>query len=309
MAMTNRQSLRGLWCAMLTPIERDGGVDGPRFAAHARRLLAQGVDGLAPFGTTGEGQSFSMAQRAAALSALLAQGIAAERVIAGTGCASLAETVALTRQAVQSHCAACLVLPPFFFKDVTNEGLFAWYARLIDAVADSRLRLVLYHIPQVTGVPVAVDLVQRLAEAFPGIVAGVKDSSGDWSNTAALLERVPQLALFVGHEPHIPRLLAAGGAGTICGVANVYPALVRALFAPGASEADVERVTTFIDIAFRQPFLAAFKCIVAARTGDPAWLALCPPQVPLEQSAQRTLLDALARAGMPVDADAGVQQP
>ena len=303
--MMKAHAVHGVWCAMLTPLDRDGGVDHARFARHAQGLLARGIDGVAPFGTTGEGQSFSMAERADGLAALLAAGIVADRIIAATGCAALPESVALTRQAVQSGCAGCLVLPPFFFKDVSDAGLFAWYARLIEAVADPRLRVFLYHIPQVTGVAISADLVARLAAAFPDIIAGVKDSAGDWAHTAALLERAPQLAILVGHEPHLPRLLRAGGAGTICGAANVYPALVRALMSPDVTTADENRIATFIEIAFRQPFLPAFKTIVAARTGDPGWLAVRPPLVALADGARTALLEALALAGLPVTPDAG----
>jgi 4-hydroxy-tetrahydrodipicolinate synthase len=284
---------------MLTPLDRDGGVDHPRLVDHARRLLARGVDGLAPFGTTGEGQSFGVGERAAGLSALLSAGIPAAKLVAATGCAALSETITLTRHGVQSGCAACLVLPPFFFKELSDEGLYAWYSRLIDAVGDNRLRVLLYHIPQVTDVPLSVDLVARLAEAFPRIIVGVKDSSGDLANTQALLARVPQLAILVGHEPHLPRAVRAGGAGTICGVANTYPAIVRALLSPNVTQADEERIATFLDIVFRQPFLPAFKAIVAAQTGDAGWHAMCPPHLPLDEGERRTLLAALAEAGMP----------
>ena len=229
-------------------------------------MLARGVDGVAPFGTTGEGQSFTVAERIAGTDALLAAGIPGRQLVAATGCAALPDTVTLTRHGVQSGCAACLVLPPFFWKDASDDGLYTWYARLIDAVGDARLRLYLYHIPQVSGVPLSVDLIARLAAAFPGVVAGVKDSAGDWNNTSALLARVPQLAIMVGHEPHLPKLMRAGGAGTICGVANVHPALVRALLSPDVTPADEGRMATFLDIAFRQPLLPAFKAIVAERT-------------------------------------------
>ena len=297
--MYNQHPVRGLWCAMLTPLDRDGGVDHPRLVDHARRLLARGVDGLAPFGTTGEGQSFGVGERAAGLSALLSAGIPAAKLVAATGCAALSETITLTRHGVQSGCAACLVLPPFFFKELSDEGLYAWYSRLIDAVGDNRLRVLLYHIPQVTDVPLSVDLVARLAEAFPRIIVGVKDSSGDLANTQALLARVPQLAILVGHEPHLPRAVRAGGAGTICGVANTYPAIVRALLSPNVTQADEERIATFLDIVFRQPFLPAFKAIVAAQTGDAGWHAMCPPHLPHDEGERRTLLAALAEAGMP----------
>jgi len=160
--------------------------------------------------------------------------------------------------------------------------------------------VLLYHIPQVSGIPFSIDLVARLARDFPGIVAGVKDSAGEWENTQRLLQRVPGLAIFVGHEPHLPRLLQAGGAGTICGVANVRPALVKALMQPKASEDDIARVVEFIEIAFRQPFLPAFKAIVAERTGDPGWLAVRAPLVPLDTGQRQTLHQALQRSGAPL---------
>ena len=290
--------VHGLWCAMLTPLNSSGGVDHGLLCAHAQSLLDRGVDGVAPFGTTGEGQSFSLAERLAGVDALMAAGIANERVVAATGCAALPETIVLTRHGVQAGCAACLVLPPFFWKDATDDGLFGWYAQLIEAVADPRLRIYLYHIPQVSGTPLSVDLIARLATAFPGTIAGVKDSAGDWANTQALLSRVPQLAILVGHEPHLPRLLRAGGAGTICGVANLFPALVRALLSPAVTPVDEQRVLTFIEIAFRQPFLAGFKAILAEQTRNSAWRAVRAPLVPLAEKPRQVLLAALRDAGL-----------
>jgi 4-hydroxy-tetrahydrodipicolinate synthase len=290
--------VHGLWCAMLTPLDTAGGVDHRMLVAHARSLLARGVDGVAPFGTTGEGQSFSVAERKAGIDALLAGGIPEDRLVAATGCAALPETIALTRHGVRAGCSACLVLPPFFWKDATDEGLFAWYSQVIEAVGDARLRVYLYHIPQVSGTPLSPDLIARLAAAFPGIIAGVKDSAGNWDNTQALLARVPQLAILVGHEPHLPRLLRAGGAGTICGVANVFPDLVRALFSPDVTPADEQRVVTFIEIAFRQPFLAGFKALLAEQTRNPAWRAVRAPLLPLPAESRQTLLAALRDAGL-----------
>jgi len=210
----------------------------------------------------------------------------------------LPETIALTRHGVRAGCAACLVLPPFFWKDATDEGLFAWYAQVIEAVGDPRLRIYLYHIPQVSGTPLSVDLIARLAAAFPGVIAGVKDSAGNWANTEGLLARVPQLAILVGHEPHLPRLLRGGGAGTICGVANVFPALVRALFSPDVTPADEQRIVTFIEIAFRQPFLAGFKAVLAEQTRNAAWRAVRAPLLPLPVDSRRSLLAALREAGL-----------
>jgi 4-hydroxy-tetrahydrodipicolinate synthase len=296
--MTKPPPVRGLWCALLTPLDASGNIDYVRLARHARSLLAHGVDGVAPFGTTGEGQSFTVAERMAGVDALLAAGIPAAQMVAASGCAALPDTVALTRHGVKAGCAACLVLPPFFWKDASDDGLFRWYAALIEAVDDPRLRVILYHIPQVSAVPLSVDLVARLAAAFPGVIYGVKDSAGDWNNTAALLARVPQLAIMVGHEPHLPRLMKAGGAGTICGVANVYPGLVRALLSPEVTAADEARIARFLEIAFRQPLLPGFKAIVAERTGDPGWLDSRAPLLTLDEASRVRLLAALDAADL-----------
>ncbi|MBA3504927.1 MAG: dihydrodipicolinate synthase family protein [Betaproteobacteria bacterium] len=293
-------AIRGLWCATLTPLARDGSVDHARFAAHVHGLFAQGVDGVAPFGTTGEGQSFSVDERRAGLDALLAAGVPGTRIVAATGCAALSDTIALTRHAAKGGCGACLVLPPFFWKEPTDDGLFAWYAQLIEKVAYPRLKIFLYHLPQVSAVPLSVDLVARLAAAFPDTVTGVKDSEGNWDHTSALLARVPQLAIMVGHEPHLPRLLRAGGAGTICGVANIFPNLVRALMTSAVTAEDEARIATFIEIAFRQPFLAGFKSILADRAGDAGWLAVRVPLTPLDDGARHRLRVALERAGLSI---------
>jgi 4-hydroxy-tetrahydrodipicolinate synthase len=288
--------IEGLWCASLTPLSAKGAVDHPRFVAHVQWLFSQGVAGVAPFGTTGEGQSFSVDERRAGLDALLAA-VPAQRVLPGTGCASLTETIALTKHATSAGCVASLVLPPFFWKDVSDDGLFAWYARLIEGVNDPRLRIFLYHLPQVSSVPLSVDVVARLASAFPGTIAGIKDSQGSWDNTAALLARVPQLAIVIGHEPDLPRLIAAGGAGTICGVANVYPHLVKDLLSRDASAQMKARIARFIEITFMQPFLPAFKCMVSDRTGDVAWRNVRPPLVPLTDAQHKTLRETLDQAG------------
>src|SRR5512143_2804360 len=171
--------IRGVWCATLTPLDANGDVDRARLRDHAQMLLARGVDGIAPFGTTGEGPSFSTAERRAGLDALIESGIDARRIAPATGCAALVDAVELTRHAVQTGCIGALVLPPFFFKDIDDEGVFASYAKLIERVGDARLRIYLYHIPQVSGVPIGYGAIERLLGAFPGVIAGVKDSAGD----------------------------------------------------------------------------------------------------------------------------------
>jgi len=302
--MNETAPIRGLWCATLTPLSPEGAIDHARMAAHVRALFAQGVDGAAPFGTTGEGPSFSVAERKAGLDALLASGIPAAQLIPGTGCAAFADAVALTRHAVQAGCSRCLVLPPFFFKELADEAVYGYFAALIDAVADSRLSLYLYHIPQFSGVPIRAGVVAQLAADFPRVVAGVKDSGGDFVHTKALLAAVPQLAILVGHEPHLPQLMRAGGAGTICGIANVFPRLVAPLLKPNVTRVDEERIAAFIDVIFRFPFLPAFKAIRAEQTNDAAWRTLRPPWFVLSEADRARLFAALAEAGFTAVAEA-----
>ena len=299
--------IRGVWCATLTPLDASGGPDVRMLASHVQRLFAAGVDGIAPFGTTGEGQSFSVAQRRGGLDGLLAAGIPPGRIVAGTGCAALADAIELTRHAVNAGCAGALVLPPFFFKGPSDEGIYASYARLIDGVADARFRLYLYHIPQITGVPVPHDVISRLATTYPGVLAGIKDSEGNWSHTRALLERFRALSVFVGHEPHLPAALAAGGAGTICGVANLYPRLVRRLYDQAAitgAKDELAHIEAFVSLLGKVPIFAAFKALLAEMTGDPKWDALCPPLVAMDRDARKAWLASVARTGLVQERDA-----
>jgi 4-hydroxy-tetrahydrodipicolinate synthase len=295
--MNDERGVRGLWCATLTPLTSAGELDHARMTTHAHALLAAGVAGDAPFGTTGEGPSFSVDERRSGLDALLRAGVAPSQIVVGTGCASATDTLALTRHALQSGVMRCLILPPFFYKNVADDAVYAFYAGLIDRVADPRLRVYVYHIPQFSGVGVWPDVVRRLADAYPGVVAGVKDSAADWSNTARLIERVPHLDLLVGHEPDLPKLMRSGGAGTICGIANVYPDLVRALLAPEVPSAAEARMTQFLDVLSRFPFLPAFKAIKAAQTGDAGWNVLRTPWLALPDAARDALIASLRAAG------------
>jgi 4-hydroxy-tetrahydrodipicolinate synthase len=293
--------LRGVWCATLTPVEADGTIDRVRLVDHVQRLFASGVDGIALFGTTGEGQSFSADERRGGLEALLAGGIDPKRILAGTGCAALPETVELTRHAVASGCAGALVLPPFFFKDVSTDGVYASFARIIDEVRDERLRLYLYHIPQVSGVAIPNAAIARLKDTYPSILAGVKDSECNLDHSLRLLAAFPELSIFVGFEPHLPAALAAGGAGTICGIANLYPRLIRRLHdraADAEHRQDLAIVERFIAALEAYPLFPAFKALQAQLTGDPAWNTLRLPLVPLDARARIAWLAAVAACGI-----------
>jgi 4-hydroxy-tetrahydrodipicolinate synthase len=165
-------------------------------------------------------------------------------------------------------------------------------------VGDSRLRVYLYHIPQVSGVPIQPETIVRLADTYPGIIEGVKDSGADFSHTAALVKRLPQLSVLTGYEPHLPSLMKRGCAGTICGVANLWPSLIAALLTPGESQGDELRVQAFLDIVHPYSFVPALKAILASQTGDPTWCAVRPPLLPLTEAERKRLILALEQAGL-----------
>jgi 4-hydroxy-tetrahydrodipicolinate synthase len=188
----------GIWAPALTPLDQDLKPDGARFAAHATWLLETGCHGLAVFGTTGEATSFSVAERIALLEAALAAGLPPERLLVGAGCCALSDTLALTAHAAAVGCKNVLMLPPFYYKDMSDEGLAESFARVIDAVGDPALGVYLYHFPKLSGVPITHGLLARLSGAYPGVIKGVKDSSGDPDSTAGFIRSFPDLAIFPG---------------------------------------------------------------------------------------------------------------
>lgn len=291
--MSTSEPLQGLWCATLTPLFATGAIHHALLVEHILGLLAEGVDGVVLFGTTGEGPSFSASERRRGLEAVLTTGIDTGRLAVAAGCAALTDTASLVRHAVESGCPRCLILPPFFWKGLSDEAVFRYYAALIDEVGDDRLRIYLYHFPQLSGVPIRPEVVARLAAAYPGIIAGVKDSSGDYANTAALLECAPTLSILVGHERDIPRLMRAGGAGTICGLANSYPRLIRALLDSDVTAEDEAHLDALLRTLLPHPFVPAFKAVRAQQTGNDAWCAVRPPLLPLDEEARQALVSQL----------------
>ena len=272
--------------AVLTPVRADLAIDHDAFAEHCRWLLAHGCDGLAPMGTTGEANSFSVAERTEALERLVAAGVPAARMIVGVGCCAIPDTVALARHAVELGVGGVLALPPFYYKNVSDDGLYAAYDQVIQRVADARLRLYLYHFPQMSGVPLSRALVARLRAAYPDTVVGLKDSSGDWDNMKALCEMLPGFRVYAGTERYLLALLRTGGAGTISSTVNVTCALAARVAArPDAPEADAlqERLTAVRDaIERRPPAIPALKRLVAERTGHEGWRYARPPHLPLD---------------------------
>ena len=298
----DRGRLRGVMAPVLTPFRPDLSPDAPRLARHCRWLLSQGCVGLAVFGTTSEANSLSVEEREALLDHLADDGIDPATLVPGTGCCALSDTVRLTRAAVRAGSAGVLMLPPFYYKGVSDDGLFRAFAEVIDRVGDERLRVYLYHIPPVAQVGFSANVIARLLDAFPRTIAGMKDSSGDWNNTRSMLDLFAGRGfdVFVGSERFLLANLRGGGSGCITATANVNPAAIVRLFhqatAPDAEQQqqDLNRVRNVVE---KYPAIAALKAIVAHHSSDPTWRTVRPPLTELPAADAETLREELRSLG------------
>src|SRR6266702_8710516 len=304
-----KQRIRGVLAPVVTPFKADLSPDRKRFIAHCKWLLSQNC-GLAVFGTTSEANSLSMEERAMLLDELVAAGVDPSRIMPGTGCCSIMETVKLTKQAVGNGCAGVLMLPPFYYKDVSEEGLYRYFSEVVQRVGDARLKIYLYHIPPVAVVGITMGLVERLLAAYPNATAGMKDSSGDWNNTKMFLDSFAKSGfdIFVGSESFLLANLRNGGVGTISPPANVNPAAIHKLYqrcsgnqkalaaASASTPAKLEALQTRLNVV-RAVFssrkfpsmIAALKQSIAIYADDPAWAKVRPPLVELTPDQAKTL--------------------
>lgn len=290
---------RGVLAAALSPLDEDLSPDHEATIRHYRWLLAQGCDGLVCLGTTGEANSFSLDERLALLDALGETELPA-KLIVGTGCCAVPDTVRLTRRALAVGAAGVLVLPPFYYKGVSDDGLFAAYAETIERVADARLRLYVYHFPQMTGLDIGLGLVQRLIRAYPETVVGLKNSSGDWLDISAMIQAFPGFDVFAGSEEFLLETLRLGGPGCMSATVNVLAPQTAELYAKWqdeGAEALQERVTALRRAISRHPPIAAMKAMLARRTGRAAWRGVRPPLVALDPAEEARLTSALEALG------------
>lgn len=284
----------GISVAMLTPFEADGSLDATEFAAHALAVLEGGADGVTLFGTTGEGASLSAAERAEGLDAILRAGIPAAKITLAVYACALADAQAQIATGLAAGVTQFLVPPPFYFPAAEQDGLHAWYARLFETT-DAAARIILYHIPQVTAVPLSADLVARLLAEFPGRVRAVKDSSCDWPTTESFL-KIDGLPVLVGDERLLHRAAGMGGAGSITGCANLYPERLKRVFETGRED---PALSAFISAIVAQPVVPALKAVQARASGNPVWENLRAPLLPLTGTQRDALpgdLDAPAEA-------------
>jgi 4-hydroxy-tetrahydrodipicolinate synthase len=280
--------ITGVYCASVTPVTSDLAPDHVAFVAHCRRLLEQGCDGVALLGTTGEANSFSASERKGLLEATVRAGIEPGRLLPGTGVAAWSETVELTRHALSLGVVRVVMLPPFYYKGISDDGLFAAYAEIVERVADPRLRVVLYHIPQFSAVPITIPVIERLRARYPSTFVGIKDSSGDLANMTTLVDHFSGFSVFAGADPLMLPLLRKGGAGCITATSNLVASDLAFIFRHYANPAlrqDVdaaqERVVAARTRVSQFAQIASIKSLIARSTGHADWRNLRPPLLPL----------------------------
>jgi 4-hydroxy-tetrahydrodipicolinate synthase len=308
--MQPSKRITGVLSPVVTPFTRDLAPDRERFVRHCKWLLANGCSGLAVFGTNSEANSMSVEEKLELLDALVEAGVPAATLMPGTGHCALTDSVNMTRRAVKLGCGGVLMLPPFYYKGVSDEGLYRSFSEVIERVGDERLRMYLYHIPPVSQVPITHGLVERLLKRYPGVVAGMKDSSGDWSNTKAMLDAFARSGfdVFAGSEVFLLENMRHGGKGCITATGNVNPGPIDEVYRNWQSaNADALQggITATRKIVQKVPMIPALKAIIAHFASDPAWRTVRPPLVELERNQEEGLIAELRSSGFRMPGLAG----
>lgn len=288
---------RGVYAAAITPIGADGEPDLNGLVNYCRGLIAAGCDGVAPLGTTGEAAALPFSFRQRVPDALAKAGIAPDAVILGAGSPSLGDAIAIGKASLAAGYANLLVLPPYYTKDPSDDGLYDYYSRMIEALGD-RLRLYLYHIPQVTMVPITHALVQRLRAKFGSIIAGIKDSSGNFDSAKSYVGP-EDFDVYPSTEAALTAGLAAGCAGVISGSTNISAALAHQVLHASGEQRDAlqARLTDFRQTIQKYPLIPAVKQIHAWRTDDAGWLRMLPPLRGMSAEQTATLKREMERLG------------
>lgn len=288
-----KQDFHGVVVPVLTPFGRDLEPDAARFAGFCRWLIDEGAHGLAVFGTTSEANSMSATERKQLLEDLVDSGLQPDLLMPGTGACAVPDAVDLTSHAVKLGCGGVLVLPPFYYKNQSDDGFFAYFSELIERVGDARLRLYLYHFPQMSAAPISPALIARLRRRYPDTIAGLKDSSGDWQATKRLAAEFPDMAIFPSSESRLEEGLALGMAGCISATANIQPRAI-ARFIAGRDAADSARISTLRAVLERYPLVSTLKALLARDTGHADWAITRPPITPLPADAAARMFEELA---------------
>lgn len=299
--MDNAHPIRGILAPVVTPFDQDLNPDADRLVAHCKWLISQNC-GLAVFGTNSEGNSLSVDEKLDLLDSLFAADVDPSRMMPGAGCCALTDTVRLTEHAVKAGCAGVLMLPPFYYKGVSEDGLFRSFSEVIERVGDSRLRIYLYHIPQVSIIGITPSLIERLLQAYPTAIAGIKDSSGDWGNTKSILDAFggSGFNVFVGSESFLLANMQNGGAGCISATANINPAAIDRLYREWNASDGATQQSSLDDIraiAAKNGMIPSLKAVIAHFTGFPEWRNVRPPLASLTDTEAEDLVQRLRSAG------------
>lgn len=291
---------RGVLAALVTPLTDALEPDTASLVAHARRLLSHGCTGLVALATAGEANSLSLAQRLRVIEALAASGLPMTRIVVGGGSCALDEAVALTKTIVAAGAAGVLLLPPFYYRDASADGLYRFYTALIERIGAPRLRIVLHHRPQASSAPITETLIVRLKAQFGATIAGVQNGAGDWPTTQALIRDFPGLAIFSGTERYLLATLRAGGQGSISATLNLTAPLAGAVnehWQSADAEALQQDLTTLRAVFDDFPTPMAPKEMLARLTAAPRWRNVLPPLVPLDAGLADSLHNRLESLG------------
>jgi len=292
----------GVNAAVLTPMNDDLSVDLDRMAAHCKWLLANGCNGLGVLGTTGEANSLGISERLSVLEGLIARGVPAVKMMPGTGTTAIIDTVLLTRKAEELGCRAALLLPPFYYKNPSDDGLLAYFSEVIQRVAGN-IGIYLYNFPQQSAVPFGVDFIGRLLARHPGKVKGIKDSSGSYENGLAYVENFARdgFEVYAGDDTLLKPLLEKGGAGCITAASNVNCAIGAKVYAgwnTATGAAAHETLSATRKAVISVPLISGLKALVARNTHDQRWLNIRPPHMKLSPAQVTTLFAAFDACGV-----------
>jgi 4-hydroxy-tetrahydrodipicolinate synthase len=286
--------IHGLWPALLLPVSATGALDTPRAIAHAHRMLQAGCDGITLFGTTGEGPAFSIAERKGLLESMLGSGVRADQVIVTITALALGDAIELGQHASRLGVYRQMLMPPFFFNQPRDAGIVEAVSQVVRGIGDDGLKLLLYHFPFMSTFGFSHAAIAELAQRHPAQVVGVKDSGGDQAHSLALAQAFPALAILVGAELHVAPVLCQGGSGSINGLANIAPRLMRRVMdAPSrVSAADNQLIADLLALLSVQPgmpFVGVYKTMLAEQTGDDAWLRMRAPLSPLDRAEEHAV--------------------
>lgn len=292
----------GIISAVATPMHADLSVDIPALVAHCGALLDNGADGIVLLGTTGEANAFSVDERKDLLGAVISEGIPAGVVMAGTGCCALPDTIALTRHAVELGIRHLLMLPPFYYKNVSDDGLIAAYSYIIDADRSDALRVYVYDFPQMTGVRISLHTLKNLHEKYPEIIAGIKYSGGSRDHLMQIITEIPRLQCYAGSEDYLADMLNIGGAGCISATANITAPVARQLIDAWREDSNSvltiqQKLSEVRKIFDGIPLVSGVKSALAYLSGNPGWEYMRPPNMPLDPERAGALSTALKKHG------------